>query len=428
MPGPATVVLLGDVGMGKSTLVEKVTGFRGLSSDASQSFTRASRAFVTGCGRLMIIDTPGANSMSDKLQHNVWIAHALNYAPVSLIGIVVKAEMRIDNTVNSIRNYAERFQDLSDLLGVIVTHMDTVSWSKKELQNCMTEELGIDSVVLVGTGTPSTQLMTDILAECKTPQDLTINSANFLKYFKINNSNFKIMKTVNDEVGLFKTMLRDFEIAKASLSGQDAVDCVFEFQAYMLEQIYQAQRRVSEANGFTFDGDSTATANQAGHIANLTNQLRAVLFNVRTLALGYQSEAGISSLRKCPHCGLVWAKLEGCDGSTTCGNRMTKPDGRFGTLGTFTFTFDGKKLSFAKSGSRTLSRPPSATSARGAGCGQTISWSNMAPVPIPTEFTVNEGVKTDDVKSLPQKAMASFDLVYANLERSMSQSMQVTKA
>lgn len=32
-----TVVLLGDVGMGKSTVVEKITGVTGISSDADES-------------------------------------------------------------------------------------------------------------------------------------------------------------------------------------------------------------------------------------------------------------------------------------------------------------------------------------------------------------------------------------------------------
>lgn len=26
-------------------------------------------------------------------------------------------------------------------------------------------------------------------------------------------------------------------------------------------------------------------------------------------------------MRSCPHCNLVWIKVEGCDGATTCGNR-----------------------------------------------------------------------------------------------------------
>ena len=49
--------------------------------------------------------------MVDKLEHNIWIAHALNYAPVSMILLTVKAVGKIDNTLTNIRNYAERFQD-----------------------------------------------------------------------------------------------------------------------------------------------------------------------------------------------------------------------------------------------------------------------------------------------------------------------------
>merc|ERR1719310_927584 len=88
---------------------------------------------------------------------------------------------------------------------------------------------------------------------------------------------------------------------------QDQVDMVFEFKAYMLEEITRAQQRVSNTNSFTFYGSSAA--NEAGHIATLTNQLRAVLHDVRMMALGYQQDADIStdekSLRKCPHCGEI---------------------------------------------------------------------------------------------------------------------------
>lgn len=26
-------------------------------------------------------------------------------------------------------------------------------------------------------------------------------------------------------------------------------------------------------------------------------------------------------IKRCPHCREVWVKVEGCDGTTTCGNR-----------------------------------------------------------------------------------------------------------
>ncbi len=103
------VVLLGDVGSGKSTVVEKLTGEEGRSSDASISYTRTSEAFCVPDGSLIISDTPGSNAMDDELEHNVWIAAAFNYKPVSRLFIVVKAEDRKDTVVDNISKYANRF-------------------------------------------------------------------------------------------------------------------------------------------------------------------------------------------------------------------------------------------------------------------------------------------------------------------------------
>ena len=89
------VVLVGDVGSGKSTVGEKLTGVEGRSSASSTSFTTEMAVFQTRDGGLVVADTPGSNAMRDKLSHNTEIASALNYADVSRILLVVKAETRI---------------------------------------------------------------------------------------------------------------------------------------------------------------------------------------------------------------------------------------------------------------------------------------------------------------------------------------------
>ena len=53
------IVLVGDVGSGKSTVVEKLTGETGLSSGGSGSKTQTTDYFWTEDGSLMISDTPG---------------------------------------------------------------------------------------------------------------------------------------------------------------------------------------------------------------------------------------------------------------------------------------------------------------------------------------------------------------------------------
>ena len=80
------------------------------------------------------------------------------------------------------------------------------------------------------------------------------------------------------------------------LVARDLVDLVFEFQAYMTDEIAQAQKRISEKNKFTFCGDGAA--NEAGHVANMVNQLRAILFHIRTECREYQSAHGVSEIAK----------------------------------------------------------------------------------------------------------------------------------
>ena len=209
-----------------------------------------------------------------------------------------------------------------------------------------------------------------------------------------------------------------------SYSGQDKTDLLFEYQAWMEEMIIDAQRRVSEDNGFTFYGANMM--NEAGHIANMTNQLRAILFEVRTEILGYQRNHGISDLRRCPHCGLVWAKIEGCDGQTTCGERMRQFDGANpdGFLGTFAFEWSRatKRLKISKKERRQLRNYTEESG--GVGCGRRITWSEMAPVEVPAEFNSGPPVTVDDIKLVPRRSyqyiIDSISEVLGNLRGTFS--------
>ena len=135
-------------------------------------------------------------------------------------------------------------------------------------------------------------IVNSLVEICLTRHDINITDENFLKVFNIANNNVKIIRSIKREVDDFKDIRRFFKEQMTSLADHDRIDAIFEFQAWMEEMIIQAQQRVSEKNGFTFDGKNMM--NEAGHIANMTNQLRAILFDIRTEVLGYQQSHGVT--------------------------------------------------------------------------------------------------------------------------------------
>ena len=433
MSDPHYVILVGDVGTGKSTLVEKLTGVKGRSSNAKDSFTISSEAFRVPNGSLIVSDTPGSNSRKEKLQHNVWIAGAFNFRPVSKVFIVVKAETRIDSVIDNVRRYADSFLELPmELVGVLVTHMDVVEWTETCFSSAVSDDLGIDSIVYSAPPTGGDKLLRDILATCSKKHNLTVDEENFLKLFKIHNHHQRILKYTRDEVSRFRAVKRAFDIERQKYEKKDQVDLVFEFQAYMTNEITRAQQRMSEKSGFNFMGEKAA--NEAGHVANMVNQLRVALYDIRTECLKYHYDQNASELRKCPHCGHVWAKVEGCEGETSCGNRPeTVNDMRgseYAVLSTYTFIWSGGSLRIEKSGEKKVSSTVDPNSHGkedfGAGCGKPITWSEMAKADVPPEFCAATKISTDDIQVLPPEA-SNFQHELSGMIKLVKYSMKLSE-
>ena len=304
------IILVGDVGSGKSTIVEKITGTTKRSSNASKSFTTSVEAVMALNESLIICDTPGSNSMENRFESNLHIARAMNFMPVSAVLTVFKADVRIDNVIEKITSYLERFlpEDFpEELIVVCVTHMDAVEWGKEELIRTVNHELGIETVIFSASNYSGDVLCKELKSQILkiTPRKLDIQSETFLKLFKINDKNLKVLRGVKSEITKFEKLKQDFYNQRdepGNYGKNDQMDMTFEFQAWTFEEIIEAQKRLSDKNSFDFDPDSLRTASEAGHIASMTNQLRTILTDVRIDAMKYHREFD-SYFRKCPNCG-----------------------------------------------------------------------------------------------------------------------------
>jgi len=222
-------IFIGDVGSGKSTIVEKLTGEEGLGSDASQSVTRSFELYWSFDFRLLVGDTPGSNPMTDKLGHNMEIAHGLNFHKVSKMFMTVAAQTRIDQTVDMVTKYFERFLALEqalDVMGVMVTHMDTVKWSEAECRAAMDNELGLDTVLFSSLDKSAETLLDEVVIACSKLHIIAVDDSNFLKLFKISNSNVKILRSSAREVEDFKEIRKAFAVQRdAYPSSQEQGQC-----------------------------------------------------------------------------------------------------------------------------------------------------------------------------------------------------------
>ena len=208
-----------------------------------------------------------------------------------------------------VRKYAEQLADLDpDIIGVVVTHMDTVTWSRQQFSEALSGELGISGAVFSGASTTRAELHSTVLGLCRQRYRLSIDGENFFKLFKIHNNNLKIVRSCKKQVELFRAIKKRFYEIRSSFPPSLQADLAFEFQAYMNERIEEAKKVMAAENNFSFMGDTAA--NEAGHVANMANQLRAILHDIRIETLNFAAvDHGVNDLRRCPHCGLVWAKV-----------------------------------------------------------------------------------------------------------------------
>ena len=156
--------MIGEVGAGKSTLVEKICDEKNRSSCNGFAETQCSEIFESYDRRLEIADTPGTNPLKkeDILEHNLSIAHAFNFQPVSCILIVADAQTRIARTYHQIKEYIERFLPPvfpQDLIGVCITHMDLVKWTEKDMLEELEQGLHIKTAIFRRLDTPKQVLV-----------------------------------------------------------------------------------------------------------------------------------------------------------------------------------------------------------------------------------------------------------------------------
>ena len=145
----------------------------------------------------------------------------------------------------------------------MVTHMDSVDWSEAFCSKKIDDELGIETVLYSSSMKEGKNILSDILRVCTSKHNLSVDEENFLKIFKIDNNNVKIIRTTKKIVKDYENLIKAFEGMQGTYDPKTRLDLMFEFQAFMTEEITRAQQRISAEHGFGFE-PTTEGYNQVG--------------------------------------------------------------------------------------------------------------------------------------------------------------------
>jgi len=134
------VILFGSVGVGKTTLLNKICGKNFPTENSGYSCTRDAQFARSLKGNNLIIDFPGLNTVIDFVKHLKTQQTVLSTIPVRLICFVIKYGPRYDDIIRDFNQMFIMFRNYSKNVAIIITNTENMAMKnqaeiKKYLRN-----------------------------------------------------------------------------------------------------------------------------------------------------------------------------------------------------------------------------------------------------------------------------------------------------
>ena len=411
MHHPRAVALVGKLGHGKTFLLNKVTGTRFPSSANTKSCTRQLQYGYSQNAKVLVIDTPGFYASDDVAAHIAAQKLALEGTQLSGIYVVIKFGRcdEIAETIDKIITFIG-----SDDVRVIITCCDTMEnefgYNPNGLVNELSNRIGIpgNNILLAARETDGNAIESFMCATLHEPQDFSISVEQVAamsslcviarKYNKkINVIYAKIAAAEKECAFILSTQNKSYETDVTILTIQKIVaDAIERGKKEIFVEAYGDNLSDEEQN-LVYGKTGLSLSVKLRNFTEATNKL---------LSWDVTNPCDPRNLyRKCNFCGAIFNKTEGCDGETTCGAVPTSTKRKTPNLNA-TFVKESEttwKIEYLWNGIRaeisaiyvlllSLGFEPSSNKSNAitckpvnrsieSGCGATVSWSTMLPVP-----------------------------------------------
>ena len=343
------IILFGSVGVGKTTLLNKLCGVNFETGDGCFSVTREVQYYFTLKNNNIILDFPGLNSSVDIVAHLKAQKNALSVIPLKMICFIVRYTPRYDDIIKSVSQMLMIFKDYRKNICSIITNSETSTIkTQSEIEKVFKTKFGIDKIIFSTLGTNELEIL-DKLEKFK-------NDMPFQEHLNIRTRD--LTQTIDPEFDLdccdvrdkyikeFQDSLKIFSDEFQKANEKDLKRALyFAFRDYKDNLIKKYSEIVRKKKADT-DSIITELIMFNNEIFNEYNGFKQKV----ELELDMQTKnfnGEYNKYKKCPNCGKIWFLLYGCP-NTQCGKRSTIKDKIFGRYKNFMVKFINGIISIVK--------------------------------------------------------------------------------
>ena len=342
------IVLFGSVGTGKTTLLNRLCNTNFSVKDKGYSCTRKVQHGYSKRFDMVIFDFPGLNAVEDPVGHLKTQLISLSNMPIRMICLVVQYSSRNDDYERELSQLISVFYKYINNITIIVTKSESANEIiKNDIEFLFKERFNVKNVLFTTYDKNFYILceeLNNIQLKMENIERIEIRTRDLAKHVpSLYNKNVMEDRTkLEDE---FYDILETFENELQKANDNDLKKALyFCFKNYKenLLNSYAILLENKIVDGKKLDDNSIITEVLMFNnlIYNDFNKFKKKVENLLEVKINnYNGE--FNKFKKCPHCGIIWFKVKGCD-SVMCGTRTKIRDTFFGRMKNYVVQLIGK--------------------------------------------------------------------------------------